>query len=369
MNSWLAQLDKSLRTQIPDLPPAGNDQTRRAALMGQGFTELPAVLQEFFNWLPAGLVLDCTWELPHCPGGSMLEALEMAAVVEDWKRPSPPGTFNWWNPAWIALLDSGSEDFLCVDMQGSFGNPPGSVVQYLRDQPFRPTFFPDFEGWLRWLSTSLDQGMGKAFVQGQKLHIALGRKATQLYHELNPQYPLRNESEVLGTSPLDRCLNIYRKHGLRMGPKCMLPFGLNQGHVETALKQSFVRVEATDYDCLRIVLAVAPNWTVFLNVRVTPEALEVDSLVCLPETVADTVRLAVNLQSQGDHRAASSRLTEAAFLAHKKGFSAEAMAILMRALELQPDNQVAAQSRDALQSKKVVLDVNRLRPFLRHLVS
>ena len=369
MNSWLAQLDKSLRTQIPDLPPAGNDQTRLAALLGQGIQHPPAALQEFFRWLPAGLLWDCTWEIPHCPGGAMLEALEMAAVVGDWKRPSPPGTTNWWSSSWIPLLDSGSEDYLCVDLQGTFGNPPGSVIQYLRDQPFRPAFFPDFEGWLRWLATSLDNGMGKAFVQGQKLHIALGRKATQWHANMFPNYPIRQESEVLGTSPLDRCLNIYRKHGLRMGPKCMLPFGLNQGHIETALKQSFVRVEATDYDCLRIILEVSPGWTVYLNVRIQPDALEVDSLVCLPEAVADTVRLAVNLTSQGEHQAASRRLTEAAFLAHKKGFSAEAMAILLRALELHPENQVAAQSKDALQNKKVVLDFNRLRPFLRHLVS
>lgn len=369
MNSWLAQLDKSLRTQIPDLPPAGNDQTRLAALLGQGIQNPPAALQEFFRWLPAGLLWDCTWEIPHCPGGSMLEAPEMAAVVEDWKRPSPPGTTNWWSSSWIPLLDSGSEDYLCVDLQGTFGNPAGSVIQYLHDQPFRPALFPDFESWLRWLVTSLDNGMGKAFVQGQKLHIAMGPKATQWLVNMFPNYPLRKEAEVLGTSPLDRCLNIYRKHGLRMGPKCMLPFGLNQGHIETALKQAFVRVEATDFDCLRIVLEVAPNWTVFLNVRIQPDALEVDSLVCLPEAVADTVRLAVNLTAQGEDKAAAKRLIEAAFLAHKKGFSAEAMAILLRALELQPDNQVAAQSKEALQNKKVVLDFNRLRPFLRHLVS
>ena len=369
MNSWLAQLDKSLRTQIPDLPPAGNDQTRLAALLGQGIQNPPAELQEFFRWLPAGLVWDCTWEIPHCPGGSVLEALEMAAVVEDWKRPSPPGTTDWWNSSWIPVLDSGSEDYLCVDLKGTFGNPPGSVIQFLHDQPFRPALFPDFESWLRWLSTSLDQGMGKAFVQGQKLHIALGRKATQWHKDLFPQYPQRNESEVLGTSPLDRCLNVYRKHGLRMGPRCMLPFGLNQGHIEAALKQSFVRVEAPDADCLRVIVTVTPNWTVYLNVRITPDALEVDTVVCLPESVADTVRLAVALEGQGEHKAASSRFTEAAFMAHKKGFSAEAMAILLRALELEPGNQVAAQSRDALANKKVVLDFNRLRPFLRHLVS
>ena len=38
-------------------------------------------------------------------------------------------------------------------------------------------------------------------------------------------YPQRHEAEILGTSPLDRCLNVFRKHGLRMGAKCMLPFG------------------------------------------------------------------------------------------------------------------------------------------------
>ena len=369
MNSWLAQLDKSLRTQIPHLPAAGHDQTRLAALMGLGIKDPPGPLQEFFRWLPAGIIWDCTWEIEHCPGGSMLEALEMAAVVENWRRPSPPGTTKWWSPAWIPLLDSGSEDYLCVDLQGTFGNPPGSLLQYFQLQPFRPVIFPDFEGWLRWLSTALENNMGKAFLQGQKLQIALGRKATQLQKDLFPQYPQRHEAEVLGTSPLDRCLNVYRKHGLRMGTQCMLPFGLNQGHIETALKQAFVRVEATDFDCLRIVLEIPPSWTLYLNVRITPDALEVDSLVCLPETVADTVRNAVALSSQGEKRAASSRLTEAAFLAHKKGFSAEAMAILLRALELHPDNKVAAQSRDALNNKKVVLDFNRLRPFLRHLVS
>ena len=369
MNSWLAQLDQILRTQIPALPPSSNDVTRLAALSGQGFKNPPPVLLEFFRWLPAGLLWDCTWELKNCPGGSMLEAPEMASVIEQWKNPNPPGTTRWWSPAWIPVLDSGAEDYLCVDMEGSFGNPPGSVIQFFHDQQPRPTYFPDFESWLRWLATALDGGMGKAFVQGQKLHVALGRKATQLHSELFPHYPQRHEAEILGTSPLDRCLNVYRKHGLRMGSKCMLPFGLNQSHIESGLKQSFVRVEATDYDCLRIVLEVPPSWTVYLNVRIAPDALEVDSLVCLPEAVADNVRSAVALAGQKEIKAASSRLTQAAFLAHKKGFSAEAMAMLLRALELDADNQVASQSKDALVSKKVVLDFNRLRPFLRHLVS
>ncbi len=371
MNSWLASLDSCLRAQVPDLPGPEPDEAQLANLQKGLSKPLPTPFLEFLRWLPGGLGVEFHWELPNSVGGQMADLSQMHNLNNVWKRPSPAGTRNWWSPLWLPVLDCGAGNFFCLDLEGSLGNPAGSLLQFSHGQPERPVYFPDFQSWLRWLSLALQQGMGRVFQEDQKLDIVINRKATKLHTDLFPRYPMKCAAEVIGLGQLDQTLHVARKQGLKLGPNCCaLPASLTPEGLENTLKNSFVREDGPDGECVRVILlceVASRMWSLYANLRITHEGVFCDSLVSLPENAADSVRSALLLHGQGDASAASRRLSEAAFGCFQAGLGGEAMAILGRSLEMDPSNQVAARSKAALEAKQVKMNEVRLRPLLQHL--
>lgn len=364
MNSWLSHLDGQLRAQIPQLPPSERHEKALSALQKVVKQPLPGVFKEFMLWKPNGLQIAFQWELPHCIGGFLLEPAEMELVMAEWKEPSPVGTRHWWSSSWIPLLGT-SGDFLCLDLPGTFKNPPGSLLSFDHDQPARPVSFPNFEGWLRWMGTALEQGMGRAFLQDGKLDIVLGRKADKLHQDLFANYPQKCSAEILGIGLLDQVLNLIRHHGLQV--KCPLPAGLSQDQLVGLLTEGFVRDDGRDGQSVRVIVSQLDGTTVYANLRAGDQATELEAIVTLPENAAQAIRNAKALHEQSQNVPASSRFCEAAFTCFQSGLAAEASVLLRRALQLHPENTVASRSLTALEARQVKVDPLLIRPLLQHI--
>lgn len=372
MNSWLAHLDTHLRAQYPELPPANQNEEALAPLGKFLPKPLPAALRDFLLWQPQGKELVFSWELPDCYGGHVLMVTEIQQMAASWRRPSPIGTLNWWSAQWLPFLGGESGSYLCIDQEGTFKNPPGSVILFHPEKAGRPAVFPSFEGWLRWVALCMEQRVGRVFQEEDKIDIVLGPKAARLYEELFPKYPIKASADLLGLSLLDQTLTMLRRHGLSMAPHIRLPQGLTQETLVKLLSDGLVREDGYDADSVRVIAlwergGVAGNQMLYLNLRPTLTGAVLVAILAMPENIADTIRAAQALVSQGELVGASRRFTEAAFLCHKAGMNEEALTLVQRALDLNRENKVAMQSMEALQNKGVKPEMEKIRPLLGHL--
>lgn len=364
MNSWLAQLDSTLRAAIPHLPAPENDEKALKSLQKSVSKLIPAPFRDFMLWKPAGLQISFEWDMDHTIDGYLLEPGEMETVKDEWKQPSPKGTHKWWNGNWIPLLGARG-DFLVIDLVGSYGNPAGSLVNFYHDRHIRHATFPNFEGWLRWLATALSQQMGRAFLEeDNKLEIILSRKAARLHNEFFKNYPIKAYAEVVGLGMLDRVLNQVRNHGLEV--TCPLPDDLKAEDLRDNLTRSLVREDSSDSQSVRVIL-LHQGRTLYANLTLGEEKALLDCLVSLPENAADAIRSARAFAERGENQTASRRLSEAAFTSYQAGKGAEAVILLRRALQLNPENTVASRSLAALEEKKVEVDPAQVRPLLLHI--
>lgn len=376
MNSWLAQLNHRLRAELPDLPEAENDEAGFLELQ-KGIARLvPASFREFLLWRPRGVTVNFHWELPGSSGGQLLDQEDFLIVLEAWKKPGPPGTTNWWNSLWFPLLGcqtpEGAYSYFCLDLEGSFGNPAASMLQHKADSPERPVLFPHFEGWLRWLATALDQGVGRLFWEDLRLDIVIQAKGAALHREMFPNYPIQGATEMLGVGLLDQVLNLLPRGGLQLGPQASLPQGLSLQAIQDLLLHFPVRQDGLDEDCVRIVFTTevaGQSLTHYANLAPGPQGVILKTLTSLPENAAFAVRSALTMVERGQMPVAASRLNEAAFLAFRGRALPEARVLVERALELDPENAVAKNSLAALELKRVVVDPQRLRPLMRHIGS
>lgn len=364
MNSWVAQLDSTLRAAIPNLPASENNEKAMKSLQKSISKLMPAPFRDFMLWKPAGLQISFEWDMAHTIDGFLLEPGEMETVKDEWKQPSPKGTQNWWNGQWVPVLGARG-DFLVIDLVGAYGNPAGSLVNFYHDKHIRHATFPNFEGWVRWLATALQQQMGRAFLEEEgKLEIILSRKAARLHKEMFANYPIKNYAEVVGLGMLDRVLNQVRNHGLEV--TCELPGDLKQEDIYDNLTRSLVREDSSDTKSVRVIL-LHNSQTLYANLTLGEKKAVLDCLVSLPENAADAIRSAKAFQERGEKETASRRLSEAAFTSFQAGKAAEAVVLLRRALQLHPENSVASRSLEALEAKKVEVDPALVRPLLLHI--
>lgn len=374
MNSWLAHLDTHLRAQMSDLPPANADESALEPLLRHLGKPLPQAFKDFLLWQPQGKELAFSWELTDCYGGHVLGVQEIIQMTGSWRRPSPVGTLNWWSAAWLPFLGGEAGSYLCIDQEGTFGNPPGSLVQFHPEKSGRPIVFPNFEAWLRWVAVCVEQRIARVFPEEERLDVVLGPKANKIYEEFFPKYPVKASADLLGLSLLDQTLTMLRRHGLTLDAKVVLPRGLTPEALTRVLSGGLVKEDGFDSDSVRVIGLWEPGGAVpaqmlYVNLRPTLTGAVVVAILALPENAADTIRAAQALVTQGDLIAASRRFTEAAYLCHKAGLPEEAMTLVQRALDLNRDNKVAMQSLEALQSKGVQPEPEKMRPLLGHLWS
>lgn len=373
MNSWLTHLDSCLRSQLPELPPSAWDEASLAPLQKVASKALPPAFRDFLLWRPKDVSVVFTWELPGSTGGHMLELGEIEEIVTAWNRPSPPGTRNWWSPLWIPMLVGSEGDILCVDLPGTFGNTSGSLLQFLPDVASRPVLFPHVEGWLRWLALALEQGMGRAFLEHNRLDIVLNRKAEKLHKDFFPNYPVKCFPEMLGLGFMNRVLNVLRRHGLQPSANCSLPKSLTMDDLSSALDGGLFREEGADGEAVRVSGLCQPagqmdSWMVYGHLKPAPNCALLEAVVAVPENAGNDIRNGLSLvYEHGDPVTGSRRLSEAAYICYQAGCGAEAMALLKRALQWDPQNSVAARSLAALELKQINSDYARIRPLLLHI--
>lgn len=370
MNSWLAHFDNTLRSQLPELAPSAWDEASLGPLQKAASKALPPAFREFLLWRPHDVSVAFTWELPGSTGGHMLELPEIEEIVGAWNRPSPPGTRNWWSPLWIPMLIGAEGDILCVDLPGTFGNTSGSLLQFWPDVASRPVLFPHVEGWLRWVAVAMEQGMGRAFLEENRLDIVLNRKAEKLYRDFFPNYPVKHFPEMLGLGFMNRVLNVLRRYGLQSSANCVLPKPLTLDALAAALQGGLFREDGSDGEAVRVSGLCQGNdgggaWMVYALLKPAPSCALLEAVVAVPENAGDGIQAGLTLTYEhGDPVTGSRRLSEAAFLCHQAGCGAEALALLQRALQWDPQNSVAARSLAALEARNVNADPARIRPLL-----
>ena len=363
MNSWLARLAAHLQ-----VPPHNSETLAQdiEALQKAVGGKLPPLFEEFLHWLGEEVDLDFSWEMNLFRAGQVMRVEEMRAVQANWRRPNPVGTVGWWSADWVPFLEDENGVMLCIDLEGTFGNPPGSILEYNPKLAPRPVVFPDFAGWLRWVAQSMDQGWAKVAKEPPELMVHLGKGANKLYKDFFPAYPKAASAEVMGMSLLDQALFAFRKGGLQLGPRCVMPSDLPPADLEKAISSGFVRDEGGDGIWLRALIRW-PGWGVYALLAPTPQRLVIERVVAVPELVCDLIRNALALEDLGQPTSAASKLAQAAFEAHKAGLLPEARMILHRALQLDPQNSVAKRSNEALVAKGVEVLEGELRPLLKTL--
>lgn len=146
----LMQLDKLLRQHRPayyaQLNPAATPQELAAFEADFGWP-LPPELRTWFSWRngQAAQVFD------SLVGSYTFPSLdEIAETVRINRELLADGDFapDWWSEHWLPWLTNGSGDHLCLDLDGTFTQQPGQVLEHWHDGPERTVLFPDFKHWL-----------------------------------------------------------------------------------------------------------------------------------------------------------------------------------------------------------------------------
>lgn len=83
---------------------------------------------------------------------STMDDLEATEVFDRWM----PG--DWWNPAWIPIMDNHSYDTLCIDLEGCFDGSPGQLVWWCKDDPSRTLVAPSLTVFVDALILGLEEG-------------------------------------------------------------------------------------------------------------------------------------------------------------------------------------------------------------------
>jgi cell wall assembly regulator SMI1 len=165
VDDLIVRLDRWLRANRPQyhsmlLPGAsasGVDALERR--VGAG---LPPRLKEMLAWRDGtGGVEVLADEDLACEGRWMsvaeitetVEMLDGMAAVDEWERD------DWWHAGWVPFLMTFSDDYLCVDLNGSFGGQPGQILKFWHDDKERPIVHSSFDAWLQTFVAALEADM------------------------------------------------------------------------------------------------------------------------------------------------------------------------------------------------------------------
>lgn len=65
---------------------------------------------------------------------------------------------NWWRTNWVAFLENGGGDSLCLDMEGTFTGQPGQLLEFWHDWENRQVVWPNTASFLATLVASFEGG-------------------------------------------------------------------------------------------------------------------------------------------------------------------------------------------------------------------
>lgn len=118
---------------------------------------LPESFKALYRWRN-GQPLDC-YEAFH--NNKMFLSLE--SIEESWtvlKELLEGGEFeieNWWRVSWIPFLDDGAGNHLCLDLEGTFTDHKGQLLEFWHDDSDRDILYPDFERYLETVVRCLEE--------------------------------------------------------------------------------------------------------------------------------------------------------------------------------------------------------------------
>lgn len=65
---------------------------------------------------------------------------------------------NWWNPLWVPIIDEGTGDFVCIDLDPLPNGQNGQIMQMIHDDYYRPLLDNSFHKWFENYIIALEAG-------------------------------------------------------------------------------------------------------------------------------------------------------------------------------------------------------------------
>ncbi len=177
MKDLLRKLDRALRQSDPGLygrmrvgaSPGELDETERA--LG---SPLPAAVRQLYAWRD-GQSGKGTFPA-HGRSVALGFFLPVAEALACRKR-----QLDWFEAGWLPLIDGGSGDYLCVDVES------GGIVEFQHETGRRPLVFASPEAWLEEVVAGLD----RAAAQESAVEVTTPRDYVRAHSE-----PTRNWQEL-----------------------------------------------------------------------------------------------------------------------------------------------------------------------------
>ena len=127
------------------------DQLRQILLAADGEPRKSA--GSIGNWrlMPIGEI-QAVW-------GLLRQVAARGAFAELDPQPSPYLHHAWWYPAWIPIVSSDADDYICIDSDPPQPSRFGQVLLFLHQQPERPLVAASLGAWLDRINRDLAAGV------------------------------------------------------------------------------------------------------------------------------------------------------------------------------------------------------------------
>lgn len=151
-------------TYFADLQP-GIEEDAISALEAKYGIQLPADLQQLYSWHNGQLDSNYEAFVNNSTFLSLEHALDTAAEMTAMIGTDFPFP-DMWHAHWIPIFSNGGGDYICYDLQGSFGGRPGQLIEYWRKDQYRNIIAADLYSFLTELMNfyeQLDADAGEEF--------------------------------------------------------------------------------------------------------------------------------------------------------------------------------------------------------------